>query len=114
MPPTRDVSRKAWCEHGPVSVLIEPGAVTVVTIDRPDVHNAVDTATADALESAVREFDRDEDARVLVLTGIGDVAFCAGDGIDAEARRGEAALNLPEMIAGLERFRAGERPAPPE
>lgn len=251
------VSRNAWCEHGTMSVRVEQGAVTVVTIDRPDVHNAVDTSTADALESAVREFDRDDTARVLVLTGSGDVAFCAGadlkdpprlrpsgpmglsrlevgkptiaavngycfagglelacwcdwrvgdesatfgvlnrrwgvplidggtqrlpqivgmsnalylietgahidaatalrigltqeavplgtamtrareiaeriadypqaslladrhstlaaDGIEAEARRGEATLDLPEMVAGLERFRAGDRPAPPE
>jgi enoyl-CoA hydratase len=36
------------------------------------------------------------------------------DGLDAEARRGEATLGAPEMVAGLERFRTGDRPAPPD
>ena len=47
------------------------GSVTVVTIDRPEVHNCVDTATASALEDAVRAFDADEAQRVLILTGAG-------------------------------------------
>jgi enoyl-CoA hydratase len=53
-------------------------AVTVVTINRPDVHNCVDTETADALEHAVRSFDADDDQRVLVLTGAGGKSFCSG------------------------------------
>lgn len=57
---------------------MECGALTVVTIDRPDVHNAVDPATAAALESAVREFDQDDAARVMILTGAGAQAFCSG------------------------------------
>lgn len=53
-------------------------AATVLTIDRPDHRNAVDAATAAALREGVREFEADEDARVLVLTGAGGKAFCAG------------------------------------
>lgn len=53
------------------------GPVTVVTIDRPEVRNAVDRPTADALAEAFRDFDRDEGAAVAVLTGA-DGAFCAG------------------------------------
>lgn len=52
--------------------------VRIVTINRPDVHNCVDTQTADALEHAVREFDAVEAERVLVLTGAGVRAFCSG------------------------------------
>lgn len=54
------------------------GGVVVITIDRPDVHNCVDTATADALEDAVRAFDASDDDRVLVLTGAGGRSFCSG------------------------------------
>ena len=36
-----------------------------------------------------------------------------GDGIAAEAKRGEATLADLDMVAGLERFRSGDRPAPP-
>ena len=54
------------------------GAAGVLTIDRPDRRNAVDPATADQLLEAYREFEGDDEARVLILTGAGDAAFCAG------------------------------------
>jgi enoyl-CoA hydratase len=53
------------------------GTVTVITIDRPEVRNAVDGPTADALAEAFRSFDADDGARVGVLTGAGGV-FCSG------------------------------------
>src|SRR5712691_1025765 len=61
-----------------MSVLIErDGAVTTVMIDRPEVRNAVDGATAAALADAFREFDADPDSAVAVLTGSGGT-FCSG------------------------------------
>ncbi len=54
------------------------GAAGVLTIDRPERRNAVDPATADQLLAAYREFEGDDDARILILTGAGDEAFCAG------------------------------------
>ena len=61
-----------------MSVLVErSGPVTVVTIDRPEVRNAVDRRTAASLVEAFRDFDRDPDAAVAVLTG-SDGTFCAG------------------------------------
>ncbi len=53
------------------------GPVTIVTIDRPEVRNAVDAETADALASTFRAFDADAGQSVAVLTGAGGV-FCAG------------------------------------
>ena len=60
------------------------GPVVVVTIDRPEVRNAVDGPTATALADAFREFDADGDAAVAVLTGAGDT-FCAGADLKAVA-----------------------------
>ena len=54
------------------------GAAAVITIDRPDRRNAVDGETAARLGESYRRFEEDDDARVRVLTGAGDVAFCAG------------------------------------
>src|SRR3954451_9533297 len=54
------------------------GAAGVLTIDRPERRNAVDPNTADQLLGAYREFEGDDDARVLILTGAGEDAFCAG------------------------------------
>jgi len=59
------------------------GAATLLTIDRPERHNAVDGATADALKQAFEAFAQDDDARVLVLTGAGEKAFCAGADLKA-------------------------------
>jgi enoyl-CoA hydratase len=58
------------------------GPVVVVTIDRPDVANAIDRPTAEALADAFRRFDADEDAAVAVLTGA-DEKFCAGADLKA-------------------------------
>ena len=52
------------------------GPVAVVTIDRPEVRNAVDGPTATALADIFRRFDADDDLAVAVLTGAGGV-FCA-------------------------------------
>ena len=54
------------------------GASAVVTIDRQERRNAVDGPTAEELTVAYRKFEADDDARVMILTGAGDVAFCAG------------------------------------
>jgi len=58
------------------------GPVTVVTVDRPQVRNAVDGATADALRQAFRRFDDDPKASVAVLAGAGG-HFCAGADLKA-------------------------------
>jgi len=59
------------------------GAAAVLTIDRPERRNAVDGATARALRQGFDEFEADDDARVLVLTGAGGQAFCAGADLKA-------------------------------
>ena len=60
-----------------VRAVVEPGGVLVVTIDRPEVRNAVDRPTAEELASAFRDFDGDDSLSVAVLTGAGGT-FCAG------------------------------------
>jgi enoyl-CoA hydratase len=54
------------------------GAAAVVTIDRQERRNAVDGPTAELLQEAYDRFVADHDARVMVLTGAGGIAFCAG------------------------------------
>ncbi|MCS7295486.1 MAG: crotonase/enoyl-CoA hydratase family protein [Chloroflexota bacterium] len=60
------------------------GAVAIVTIDRPEVRNAVDRPTAEALTAAFRRFDADERMLVAILTGAGGT-FCAGADLKAVA-----------------------------
>jgi enoyl-CoA hydratase len=73
----------------PIGVEIR-GAVAVVTIDRPEVRNAVDGLTAAALAAAFRAFAADDALAVAVLTGAGGT-FCAGADLKAVAAgRGNA------------------------
>lgn len=58
------------------------GPIVVVTIDRPEVANAIDRPTAEALADAFRRFDGDESLSVAVLTGA-DGRFCAGADLKA-------------------------------
>jgi enoyl-CoA hydratase len=60
------------------------GAVLTVLLDRPEVRNAVDRATAEALAQAFRDFDADDSLRVGVLAGVGET-FCAGADLKAFA-----------------------------
>ncbi len=65
------------------------GSAAVLTIERPERRNAVDRETAEELLAGYRSFEADQGARVLVLTGAGDLAFCAGADLKALAEVGE-------------------------
>jgi len=68
---------------GEGTVVVDAGGpVWVVTINRPQVRNAVDGATAEALRQAFARFDADPAASVAVLTGAGG-HFCAGADLKA-------------------------------
>jgi enoyl-CoA hydratase/carnithine racemase len=54
------------------------GAVALITINRPEKMNSLDFAANDELVAAWQRFDQDDAARVAVVTGAGDKAFCAG------------------------------------
>ncbi|CAB4887499.1 unannotated protein [freshwater metagenome] len=60
------------------------GPVAVITIDRPEVRNAVDGPTASLLADAFRRFEADDELLVAVLTG-SDGTFCAGADLKAIA-----------------------------
>jgi len=93
---------------GPPTIRYErSGAVASITIDRPHRRNAVDGPTAALLHEAFLRFEADEQARVLVLTGAGEEAFCAGadlKAIDSFADR----LNAPEGPLGFTRLTASK------
>lgn len=56
----------------------ERGAVRILRINRPEQRNCVDGETAVGIARAIEAFAADERARVLIVTGAGDLAFCAG------------------------------------
>ncbi|MSP96146.1 MAG: hypothetical protein EXR29_02745 [Betaproteobacteria bacterium] len=54
------------------------GPVVTVTINRPAQRNSINLAVREGLAAAFNRFEADAHARVLILTGTGDKAFCAG------------------------------------
>lgn len=79
-----------------MGVLVETrGAVRLVRINRPEVHNCVNLEAADGLRAALRDFLADDAARVMILAGAGTQAFCSGadlkavDGLFASPRVAE-------------------------
>ena len=84
MPEPSPASRRTPSDPGAGLRVERIGPVTVVTIDRPQVRNAVDSATARGLRQAFGEFDVDPEACVAVLTGAGGT-FCAGADLKALA-----------------------------
>lgn len=68
-----------------MAVIVEQqDRITIVTINRPDVRNAIDGPTAALLAEAFRRFDSDDNSDVAVLTGA-DGTFCAGADLKAVA-----------------------------
>ena len=76
------------------------GAVSIITINRPKVLNALNEPTLDELSQVIDEAGRDESVRALILTGAGDRAFVAGADIN------ELAVQTP--IGGREHARRGQ------
>jgi enoyl-CoA hydratase len=83
------------------------GSSALITIDRQHRRNAVDGTTAAALSDAYMRFEEDDEARVLVLTGAGGVAFCAGADLKATGTFVDR-LSAPEGPLGFTRLTASK------
>ena len=75
--------------------------VAWLTIDRPEARNALSKSVRDGLWDGFRRFADDDDAAVLVLTGAGDKAFCAGGDLKemADTAMRRPAAGLPALSA---------------
>ena len=84
-PPADESATGSYAPYRADSLLVEhDGPVTVVTINRPERRNAVDSVCADQLREAFEAFDGDNDRSVGVLTGAAGM-FCAGADLKAVA-----------------------------
>jgi enoyl-CoA hydratase len=95
----------------PVSYEVR-GTTAILTIERPERRNAVDNPTAVELLAGLRRFEGDDEALILILTGAGDEAFCAGSDLKAMAEGGpsapteaiDAGVSRPEGPMGFSRL----------
>jgi enoyl-CoA hydratase len=82
------------------------GHVAIVTLNRPDARNAINAAVTAQMTAALDDIEADKDAWVVVLTGAGDKAFCAGMDLKAfSSGEGGAVLNSQHGFAGIARRR---------
>lgn len=86
------------------------GRVATITLNRPKVLNALNAALTAELDDALTDAERDDDIAVIVITGAGDRAFCAGadvseiQALSPMAAR-ELSLKLHEYTRHMERIR---------
>lgn len=84
------------------------GAIATVRLNRPDKHNAISSTMARELIEVLDALEADGDVRVIILTGAGDKAFCAGadmgeavrassDGRDGKDFAAQAAIRLARV-----------------
>ena len=81
-------------------LLERDGAVAILTINRPEVLNALNSQTLDELRRAILDLKQDESVRAVIITGTGEKAFVAGADIN------ELAVQTP--TSGREHALAGQ------
>jgi enoyl-CoA hydratase len=79
--------------------------VALVTLDRPEVLNALDYRTLRELVEALERLDVDENVRCVVITGAGERAFAAGADIREMADATPVSLGTANSFARWERIR---------
>jgi enoyl-CoA hydratase len=84
--------------------------VALITLDRPEVLNALDYQTLRELVEALEVLDGDESVRCIVLTGAGDRAFAAGADIKEMADATPVSLGVANTFARWERIRRVRTP----
>ena len=84
--------------------------VALVTLDRPEVLNALDSETLRQLMEALESLDRDDRVRAIVITGAGERAFAAGADIKEMADATPVSLTIANTFARWERIRRIRNP----
>ena len=93
------------------TVLVEKkGAVTLVTLNRPEALNALNSQVLKDLTQVFAGYDTDESQRCLVLTGSGEKAFAAGADIKEMQPQGFSDMYSSDFFAGWEKVTATRKP----
>jgi len=82
-------------------VLVErDGNVGILTLNRPEARNALSAQLSNELREGTQELDEDPNINVIVITGAGDKAFCAGADIKEMAQREQDPSSAPPPAQG--------------
>jgi enoyl-CoA hydratase/carnithine racemase len=94
-----------------VLVREQRGAVLVARLNRPEARNALNGALMEQIGRAMVDAESDPDIRVVLLTGTGDRAFCAGMDLQ-EFASGQRAIVDATGMDGFRRFLGGDVSVP--
>ena len=84
-------------------VLVErDGKVGIVTLNRPEARNALSAQLRNELDAGIQELDDDPNINVIVITGAGDKAFCAGADIKEMVQREQDPAPAPPAQSDAE------------
>ncbi len=81
------------------------GHILILTINRPERMNAMSPELSDALIEAFVEAGADPEMRAIVLTAVGDRAFCAGADLKARAQEDAAGKPFQPLLSRVQRYR---------
>lgn len=88
------------------------GGRGVITINRPDRRNAISPDVVRGISDALTQADADDSVRVIVLTGAGDKAFCAGGDLGGMTADSRVAQHFGRAEVGelFQQMRASSKP----
>lgn len=86
------------------------GPVRVIRFNRPEVRNCIGPVTHRELIEAWSDFRGDDSAKVAVITGAGDKAFCAGGDLKSAMNPGPEGPLVPVDPEAIARHNQGEEP----
>src|SRR3972149_7115039 len=68
-----------------ILLIEDQGQIEILTLNRPEVLNAFNMDLLHALKEQINALRAKQDIRVVIITGAGDKAFCAGADLDERA-----------------------------
>ncbi|HEY8289231.1 MAG TPA: enoyl-CoA hydratase/isomerase family protein, partial [Acetobacteraceae bacterium] len=80
------------------------GHLRILTINRPHRSNAMSPELSDALIAAFVDAGADPDVRAIILTAVGDRAFCAGADLKARADEDKAGKPFQPLLSRVQRY----------
>ncbi|MFH2047544.1 MAG: enoyl-CoA hydratase-related protein [Pseudomonadota bacterium] len=73
--------------------------VAVVTLNRPEAMNSLNSAVFSGLKKIIDDMEKDDEIRAIIITGAGDKAFCAG--IDLRERKGMSSKEVNSLRSDI-------------
>jgi len=89
-------------------IYTEKDHIAQITLNRPDVDNAINQQLAQELEEVCQQINQDENIYVVIITGAGDKAFCCGSELEqavssVKPRDVSARYSVATAIASIDR-----------